>query len=404
MASIQFFIRNKKNPTKVVLRMYISRNNQPYTATNIIINGKIWSEKKQRLKGNDEYTIWVNQTLDNLHSFLLQSYSKDYALGIITDSEWLQKSIDKFFSRPNNKKTISEEFKDFIAENPLIKGKRLSKNTLQNYNQVANIIKEFKDVIPIKIDLTYHSNFIKYLKTKKYSPNTISKHISVLKSFLIKLDNKGISIHNSVKKDTFFIPAEIEVDNIYLNESRISSIKNLKIEKEHLIKIRDNFILGLRTGLRVSDFLNLHDYNIQGNFIEVQTKKTDSKVIIPIHSDVREVLERNNGLPENISDQKFNKHIKDICKVAGFDTPTIGAKRCSIDGVTRKQFGKYPFYKLVSSHICRRSFATNLYGKLPNLTIMQITGHKTERSFLKYIKTTTKEHAEILKKYWENEN
>lgn len=83
------------------------------------------------------------------------------------------------------------------------------------------------------------------------------------------------------------------------------------------------------------------------------------------------------------------------------DELVLGSKSTTIDGITRKRFGEYPFYELVSSHICRRSFATNLYGHLPNLTIMQITGHKTESSFLRYIKITSREHAEKLRQYWE---
>ena len=40
---------------------------------------------------------------------------------------------------------------------------------------------------------------------------------------------------------------------------------------------------------------------------------------------------------------------------------------------------------MVSSHIGRRSFATNYYGKMPTALIQAITGHKTESSFLLYI-------------------
>jgi len=33
---------------------------------------------------------------------------------------------------------------------------------------------------------------------------------------------------------------------------------------------------------------------------------------------------------------------------------------------------------------------------------MSVTGHKTEKSFLKYIKVKQHEHAEMMKKAWEN--
>jgi integrase len=57
------------------------------------------------------------------------------------------------------------------------------------------------------------------------------------------------------------------------------------------------------------------------------------------------------------------------------------------------------------SHTARRSFATNLYLQgYPAIEIMKITGHKTESSFLKYIKVNKAAAAKRLsthmKRYW----
>ena len=50
-------------------------------------------------------------------------------------------------------------------------------------------------------------------------------------------------------------------------------------------------------------------------------------------------------------------------------------------------------------HTARRSFATNMYKRgFPTVAIMQITGHTTEHNFLKYIKVTKEENAEMLAK------
>ena len=59
-------------------------------------------------------------------------------------------------------------------------------------------------------------------------------------------------------------------------------------------------------------------------------------------------------------------------------------------------------WEMISSHTARRSFATNEYlNGTPSITIMAITGHKTEKAFLKYIKVRPKEHAEKMKSLWE---
>jgi len=69
--------------------------------------------------------------------------------------------------------------------------------------------------------------------------------------------------------------------------------------------------------------------------------------------------------------------------------------------VFRKVTGSYRKCDLVSTHICRRSFATNHYGKLPTPVLMAITGHQTEKMFLKYIGKSAKDNAETLNDFWQ---
>ena len=59
-----------------------------------------------------------------------------------------------------------------------------------------------------------------------------------------------------------------------------------------------------------------------------------------------------------------------------------------------------PKYDLVTSHTARRSFATNAFlADVPVLAIMKITGHKTETSFMKYIKMSSKDNAMKLQSH-----
>jgi hypothetical protein len=57
------------------------------------------------------------------------------------------------------------------------------------------------------------------------------------------------------------------------------------------------------------------------------------------------------------------------------------------------------------NHTARRSFATNFYLQgFPTIDLMRITGHKTEPSFLKYIRVTkldtAKRLSEHIKQNW----
>src|SRR5690606_11635812 len=124
------------------------------------------------------------------------------------------------------------------------------------------------------------------------------------------------------------------------------------------------------------------------------------------------------GLPYKISIQKFNDGIKEVCRLAGIDQQVKGTKISMIDsqgnvipkdengkyikkGVKRKIYGTYPKHELLSSHTCRRSFATNLYGELPTPLIMRITAHGTEKMFLKYIGKDALDYAQQIADFYE---
>lgn len=76
----------------------------------------------------------------------------------------------------------------------------------------------------------------------------------------------------------------------------------------------------------------------------------------------------------------------------GGTTRTIGGQ------LTTETFEKW---QLVSSHTGRRSFCTNVYKQgLPTFMIMSVSGHKTEKAFLKYIKIKQDEHAALMAAKW----
>lgn len=48
-----------------------------------------------------------------------------------------------------------------------------------------------------------------------------------------------------------------------------------------------------------------------------RSKKTGYEVIIPLHPQVKGILEKRGSLLRNISDQKFNVHFKKVCQLVG---------------------------------------------------------------------------------------
>ena len=118
-------------------------------------------------------------------------------------------------------------------------------------------------------------------------------------------------------------------------------------------------------------------------------KKTETPVTIPIHPKVKRILEKRQGeFPLRLRDNDYNKYIKKICKLAEINEVVKGRVKISRDGKQRGVSGFYRKHELITSHVGRKSFATNLYGKISTPLIMSVTGHKTEKTFLMYIGKT----------------
>ena len=190
---------------------------------------------------------------------------------------------------------------------------------------------------------------------------------------------------------------------IFLNRNELALIRDVSIVSDSLDNARKWLLLGCMIGQRAGDLLSLSKQNIvtRDNLevIEIKQQKTGKLVMIPILDETEKLL--STGLPYPISTQKFNYHIKKVCKQAGIDEPTVGKKYDK--GIGRKVSGTFPKHELITSHVCRRSFATNLYGELPTPLIIQITGHSTEKMLQRYIGKAPIDYAQQIANYYENQ-
>ncbi len=434
MATIRYRINenSKSNPTKIYVR-FRGENFDCEAPTDILVYKKDWSISKQKLKATsnlDTQRIKINNQLDDLKKQINDSFNDDYTNGVKIDTNWLKEIINNFHNQPTESKNqrnvnLLRDYAKIYIENLQHKrnkrtGQSLKKRTIQDYqNSVEKIIQfEKHKKVNSKLDainLKYHRDFINYLRSiDLLGENTIGGIITNLKTILKDADINGLKVCKDYKTDEFYSPS-FKPKDIYLDEIEIEKIRNHNFETDsYLDNARDWLIIGLWTGLRVSDLLILTARDLKGNYIDNTNFKTNIPVTIPIHPHVKEILNKRNGeFPRPITEQKFNEYIKEVTQIVGLDEKTDGAKIMlvtDIDGkpilnhlgkkVYRKQQGVFPKYELVTTHICRRSFASNLYGKIDTLTIMKITGHQTEKQFLSYIKITPKHHAEKLSQWW----
>lgn len=292
----------------------------------------------------------------------------------------------------------------FIASAPQRKTNKVSSATIQAYKQTYLHLEEYKKTTHSQvefenIDVNFYNGFVKFLTdAKKFAPNTIGKHIKHLKVFIKAATENDRKIPDYTSK---FTGMREDTDSIYLDTAELSELFNINLSgNTRLDKTRDLFLLGAYTGLRFSDFSRLNSDNISDNRITIKAQKTGREVKIPLHPTVRTILEKYKGkeLP-TLSNVKMNEYLKELGNLCASLKKKVPYSETR-GGVTTNI--KIEKYELLTTHTARRSFSTNAYlDGVPTLTIMAITGHNTEKSFLRYIKITPDEHAKILDLHWQ---
>ena len=301
---------------------------------------------------------------------------------------------------------IVEQIENYIRSSMLRKANRtggigLSINTIRMYRSLSLIWSEYlafssrssillkdfnREIIEgFSFWLIYH---------KKYALNYVGQLLKITKTIIRDTHKSGYEVHPyTAYIESFTQPSEHR-RIITLTGDEIKQIESLSNLSPSLENHRRWMLIGLNVGQRVSDLLQLKPNQIrqakEGLYIDFYQKKTRKAITVGTKHPLLIGWLSNFEL-RSISDQSFNRGLKEVAKKAGIDERIEGY---IIDPLTkRRSLGLYPKYQLFSSHSLRRSFATLHYGKVPTPLIMEITGHSKESTFLSYIgRTRNKDH------------
>jgi integrase len=248
---------------------------------------------------------------------------------------------------------------------------------------------------------------LKHFALKNYDPNTISQVIKSIKTICYHAQTNGIEVNNQLSNISIKWQ---KVDKIYLDLDEIAEIEKAELETENLIDARDWLLISCETGQRVSDFMKFTKEQIRvengKHLIEFTQVKTNKVMTVPLSKKVMAILKKRKGdFPKQITDQKYNDFIKKVCEIAKLNNKVKGSiaevtENELKEKVKRKKSGTFKKWELVTSHIGRRSFATNNYGKIPTSLLISATGHSTEKMFLEYIGKTDTQKAMQLAEYF----
>lgn len=413
MATLKYILRTENENANIFIRYSISRNVRLIKKTNFVIDAKDWSEDKAQPLQRNETLKNLTDKLDKLKMFIKDAYNNATANGIEITGEWLQLQIDVF----NNKTPIVEldvltnYIQKFINEAPYKTNQKrefgLSDGRVKNLKLFLNTIRKYeidalkgKSIIIKNINIQFVEKFKMWLFGKGYSINYVGKNVANILTICNDAHKNDIETSTQIKNIKNLSETKAPEDVIFLSEQEQELIKNTHLIREALINARKWLLLGCLIGQRGGDLLNITAKNIKDingiKIIELKQQKTGKLVAIPLLPEAIEIIE--SGLPYKTSLTHFNEHLKDICQIAGIDAPTKGRKKVTANNPTIK--GVYPKHELISSHICRRSFATNFYGRIPTPVLMNITAHGSERTFLSYIGKTTYDNAFQMLEYF----
>lgn len=408
------------------LRCYVRFNNQraPFL-TDVKIEPRYFNIEKQRADENSRFNgAEINKRLEEILSFIKTKFDNYYTFPdpkkfaelceeFILTGEPVEQKEEPIQQYPKTLlRYLVKIYEDSVSGKRTIpsgprKGQRYRYDTLKSYKSCIGVIEAFMknervDDLPLeKLDSEFYeklSHF--YYNELKLGVSYFSVVIKIIKMILHdahdRFENpKYITLAKKLVKPTY------ESDTVYLNTKQLKQFWEHQYNQErenYLENARDLFLVGCWTGLRYSDFSSLKDDDVKQDYIRVKMEKTSGRVAIPLHPMLKKIIAKyNGGLPRPISNQKLNNYIKTAAKKAGLDHEITVRK--NVGGVDVEETKR--FYELISSHTARRSFATNMFKKgIPTLLIMAITGHKTEAAFLKYIRVSNEEKAQMMAEIW----
>lgn len=382
---------DKNNLMPVQMTIHINSIRIRKNIKGVKCSDKHWKIKDQRIKPNLKnesynYNIEFNKIIDEEETAVKKLFRFILLNNITPSKEYISEKLKNGLEKIN---LTHEFFKSFEEFKEISKSTKVPR-TIKSYVTTINFLKDFEASTALKltfdsIDNTFFEKLQDYTFTDRKNKNSYFAFIvKVLKTFMNWAFDKEYHTNLKYKR---FKAREDDTEIIYLTMEELMKLYNKDFENNRLNQVRDMYVFNSVTGLRISDYKSLKPSNIKENHILLTIQKTRAvNTKIPLNKFSKEILARykdtiHEPLPV-ISDQKFNKYIKECCEKVKINTLITKTRY-----VGQKKVEKtVPKYKLITSHTARKTFVTNsLILGMKEIVVRNITGHKKEESFRRYV-------------------
>ena len=383
---------NSKNKTLIIVQYYVAKDKAKFKiSTKIKINPDNWDKKNRipiRKRGGQG--IESQKIAEKLMQFNKKIEDLRFELG----KELTIGDLKLAFNKTQEFVYASDYFKAFIDEK--IRVADVTYKSIQKYKTVLNKLLEFQIYMKRKYTLSnleeqFFIDLIIYLRDKHdLYDNTLERYIKIIKTFLRWSLKKGYSppmafTEIRIKKH--------ETDDVALTREEVQLIESADLN-EKKDKCRDLFLIGVYSGQRWSDYSCFDKSDLRDGVIHKRAQKTGSISYIPLHDNLKAILDKYDWKLPKISSQKFNINIQNICKDLKINNKI---KFTHSKGNFKKEEIKEKWEK-IGSHTARRTYITlAAENNVPDHEIMAITGIRDSKTLQKYKKINIKTIVEHTK-------
>lgn len=432
--AVRFYLRDRiDRNNESAIRVSVSMFGQRLmTYTGLNINPRDWNAARQRAKKSAGNNLGMSGDLINLLLGEVESHFNELEINCmkeqrsVTREDLLTEFNEVFkkytFHRSKNDRPDAfwAVYDKFISENSV--NKQWTTATRQKFNALKVHLRRWSENINFgSLGEEGLSAFVVSLRDKEMLLNsTIMKQVGFLKWFLRWADSKGYPVDpaykifspklKSAKKKVVFLEWDelMKVFNLQVPASgttvtlhRHDGTPYVKVvERPAAMAIaRDIFCFCSFTSLRYSDAVNLKKSDIGPDSFTITTIKTNDTITIELNKYSRAILERyadlegERALPQ-LSNQKMNQAIKDVCELCEINTPV---NKTYYRGNQRIEESR-PKFECIGTHTGRRSFICNaLMLGIPAQVVMEWTGHSDYKSMKPYIEIANSFKQQAMK-------
>ena len=376
--------------------------------TGITLTEKQWSNSRRRVKQGcvvDGYMYnQLNDLIDEQEKFVTDYFVTAATRSVEPSLRDLQKRFNRQFKGGVEAKSgeFFQAFDDFRMQQE--KARAWKKDMVDVFARLEEKIRDFNPRMSFQdLSVGTMDAFMRYLSKSMYN-DTILKNLSYLKQFVTWAQKRKYPIH----EEYFTFEPKLQTakkDIRYLTKDELNIIYGLDLSgNEPLERTRDFFVFQCLTSLRYSDLKALRHDNIVLNeagdyYLDLVTEKDEDKVhyklasrAVEIYKKYKDYLLDDNLVFPVLSNQKYNKYLKELGKVAGLK----GEWKDEEYRLDKKEIAHIPKDEL-STHTARRTFVVLAYNSgVPLERIAMITSHSDVSKMKPYIKVLTQSTDKVI--------